>query len=49
MSGFVRVTETANNKLFFLNPDHVRSSDGHTLAISEGVKTVLAAIEGTSH
>ena len=59
MSAFVRVTDAANNKLFFLNPDHVRSisdiprgsqitfSDGHTLAVSEGVEAVLAAIEGT--
>lgn len=59
MSGLVRVTDAANNKVFFLNPDHVRSiceiprgsqitfSDGSTLAVSEGVETVVAAIQGT--
>ena len=52
------VTEAANNKLFFLNPDHVRSisdiprgsqitfSDGQTLAVSENVEAVIAALQG---
>ena len=58
MSRFVCVTEAANNKLVFLNPDHVRSisdiprgsqitfSDGQPLAVSEGVEAVRAALEG---
>ena len=59
MSRFVRVTDAANNKLFFINPEHVRAiceiprgsqitfSDGNTLAVSEGLESVMAAIQAT--